>query len=279
MDSSRFFRGIIAVMNVGRNHEPGGGRHGCYDGGGGSGKGRFRSGAGESGGADHRAQAADATAVRAIRRRRCRRDRGHHGGLRHGALLGPAMSGARIFACGCCRRSTCGRMCVATRRTGPIPRRCSKRRAVADIRPVPVKTVEQQTLQALHRVRTQWQAARTARINAMRGLLREHGLPDRRRRTNGADADSRDPRGCRRRAAGSASGTPSGSCSRKSERSRRGSPRSISSSRRSLATHPIAAPAPADSRRRRADRDGAGRGRESHPRVPARTTLCELARA
>jgi len=47
----------------------------------------------------------------------------------------------------------------------------------ADIRPVPVKTVEQQTLQALHRVRTQWQAARTARINVVRGLLREQGLP------------------------------------------------------------------------------------------------------
>jgi transposase len=43
--------------------------------------------------------------------------------------------------------------------------------------PVPVKTLEQQTLQVLHRVRTQWQAARTARINAMRGILREHGLP------------------------------------------------------------------------------------------------------
>lgn len=45
------------------------------------------------------------------------------------------------------------------------------------IQPVPVKTVEQQTLQALHRVRTQWQAARTARINVMRGLLREQGWP------------------------------------------------------------------------------------------------------
>ncbi len=46
-----------------------------------------------------------------------------------------------------------------------------------EIRPVPVKTIEQQTLQALHRVRTQWQAARTARINVVRGLLREQGLP------------------------------------------------------------------------------------------------------
>lgn len=42
---------------------------------------------------------------------------------------------------------------------------------------MPVKTVDQQALQARHRVRTQWQAARTARINVMRGLLREHGLP------------------------------------------------------------------------------------------------------
>jgi transposase len=41
---------------------------------------------------------------------------------------------------------------------------------------VPVKTVEQQMLQALHRVRTQWQSARTARINVLRGLLREHGV-------------------------------------------------------------------------------------------------------
>ena len=46
-----------------------------------------------------------------------------------------------------------------------------------DIRPVPVKTVEHQTLQALHRVRTQWQATRTNRINVVRGMLREHGLP------------------------------------------------------------------------------------------------------
>ena len=45
----------------------------------------------------------------------------------------------------------------------------------AGIQPVPVKSVEQQALQALHRVRTQWQTTRTARINVMRGLLREQG--------------------------------------------------------------------------------------------------------
>jgi transposase len=44
------------------------------------------------------------------------------------------------------------------------------------LHPVPVKTVDQQTLQVLHRVRTPWQAARTARLNAMRGILREHGF-------------------------------------------------------------------------------------------------------
>lgn len=46
-----------------------------------------------------------------------------------------------------------------------------------EIAPVPVKTVEQQALLALHRVRRHWQATRTARINGMRGLLREYGLP------------------------------------------------------------------------------------------------------
>src|SRR4029453_4971017 len=45
----------------------------------------------------------------------------------------------------------------------------------AEIHPVPVKTVEQQTVQAVHRIRTQWQTARVARINTLRGLLREPG--------------------------------------------------------------------------------------------------------
>ena len=41
---------------------------------------------------------------------------------------------------------------------------------------VPVKRVEQQALVALHRVREQWMKTRTARINTLRGILREHGL-------------------------------------------------------------------------------------------------------
>jgi transposase len=49
-------------------------------------------------------------------------------------------------------------------------------RRCAGILPVPVKTADQQALQSLHRVRAQWQTARTARMNVIRGLLREHGV-------------------------------------------------------------------------------------------------------
>lgn len=49
-------------------------------------------------------------------------------------------------------------------RTGHIP-------------PVTVKTVAQQEIVALHRIRDQWMATRTARINALRGFFREHGIP------------------------------------------------------------------------------------------------------
>lgn len=45
-----------------------------------------------------------------------------------------------------------------------------------DLLPVPVKTVDQQGLQGLHRVRSAWMATRTDRINTTRGLLREFGL-------------------------------------------------------------------------------------------------------
>jgi transposase len=41
---------------------------------------------------------------------------------------------------------------------------------------VPVKSVEQQDLQALHRVRERLMKARTALINEMRGLLHEYGI-------------------------------------------------------------------------------------------------------
>ena len=45
-----------------------------------------------------------------------------------------------------------------------------------DIRPVPVKTVAQQVLTSLHRLRSGWMTERTARLNTLRGLLRELGV-------------------------------------------------------------------------------------------------------
>jgi transposase len=45
-----------------------------------------------------------------------------------------------------------------------------------DILPVPVKSVEQQGLQGLHRVRDAWRSTRVRRINTLRGLCREFGV-------------------------------------------------------------------------------------------------------
>jgi transposase len=44
------------------------------------------------------------------------------------------------------------------------------------IKPVPVKTVEQQFVQHLHRLREQYKATRVQRINLARGVLREAGI-------------------------------------------------------------------------------------------------------
>lgn len=46
----------------------------------------------------------------------------------------------------------------------------------AAVHAVPVKTVDHQALQTLHRVRQQWQTTRTARINLVRAILREQGV-------------------------------------------------------------------------------------------------------
>jgi transposase len=45
-----------------------------------------------------------------------------------------------------------------------------------EIHPVPVKSLPQQQLTALHRLRSAWLATRTSRINTVRGLLREFGV-------------------------------------------------------------------------------------------------------
>jgi len=46
----------------------------------------------------------------------------------------------------------------------------------SDISPVRVKSIEQQALQGLHRLRSAWCATRIARINTLRGLCREFGI-------------------------------------------------------------------------------------------------------
>jgi transposase len=46
----------------------------------------------------------------------------------------------------------------------------------ADLRPVPVKTIEQQQIQSLHRLRSQWLSTRHRYVNALRGSLREFGV-------------------------------------------------------------------------------------------------------
>jgi transposase len=45
-----------------------------------------------------------------------------------------------------------------------------------DILPVTIKSVEQQALQGLHRIRAGWGATQVARINQLRGLCREFGI-------------------------------------------------------------------------------------------------------
>ncbi len=45
-----------------------------------------------------------------------------------------------------------------------------------DVRPVPVKSIDQHVLAGLHRLRSAWMATRTARLNTLRGLLRELGF-------------------------------------------------------------------------------------------------------
>jgi transposase len=45
-----------------------------------------------------------------------------------------------------------------------------------DIHAVPVKTIDAQAIASLHRLRSAWLATRTARLNNLRGLLREFGI-------------------------------------------------------------------------------------------------------
>jgi len=61
----------------------------------------------------------------------------------------------------------------------------------SDIVPVRIKSVEQQALQGLHRIRSLWMSNRTARINALRGFCREFGLTVPQGARTGVEAISR----------------------------------------------------------------------------------------
>jgi transposase len=61
----------------------------------------------------------------------------------------------------------------------------------SDIVPVRVKSVEQQAMQGLHRIRSMWMSNRTARINALRGFCREFGLAVPQGARTGVEAISR----------------------------------------------------------------------------------------
>jgi transposase len=80
-----------------------------------------------------------------------------------------------------CQRKRLNRQRVAKNRignktdrrdTGAILRTGTDEKVV----PVPVKTIEQQTICALHRVRAALMKTRSARLNTVRGLLREFGV-------------------------------------------------------------------------------------------------------
>jgi transposase len=45
-----------------------------------------------------------------------------------------------------------------------------------ELKPVPIKTVEQQGVQQLHRMREQCKISRNSRVNLLRGMLREYGI-------------------------------------------------------------------------------------------------------
>jgi len=75
-----------------------------------------------------------------------------------------------------CPRRTSPATATATRPIAPTPRPCSRPPGTRRSTESPVKSVEQQALSALHRLWQGYLQTRTARINAVRGLLREVGV-------------------------------------------------------------------------------------------------------
>jgi transposase len=88
---------------------------------------------------------------------------------------GPVNSSSRATRCGYCLRTTSTGTCVGTKPTTDTKALLEAGRN-DDIHAVPVKTIEHQAIASLHRLRSTWLATRTARLNTVRGLLREFGL-------------------------------------------------------------------------------------------------------
>ena len=158
-----------------------------------------------------------------------------------------------------------------------MPKRSSRPCGRAQIPGVPVKRIEQQALVALHRVREQWMTTRTARINALRGILREHGilLPAGARAAVQAvptvleDAAAPLPAHLRHVLA-----SVQEEVRAIEARDRRARARAAGAGRRRSGRR-----APAyDPRDWAVDGDRAGRHRGAHPHVSARAPVCELAR-
>ena len=78
--------------------------------------------------------------------------------------------------CGFCIRATWRATVTATRRTRADAKAVLEAARNAAIDPVPVKTRKQQAIAALHRMRQGYLQTRTARINAVRGHMREFGI-------------------------------------------------------------------------------------------------------
>ena len=142
---------------------------------------------------------------------------------------------------------------------------------------MPVKTIEHQAIASLHRLRSTWLATRTARLNTLRGLLREFGIfiPV------GAAAC----RPTRPRAARGARHVP---VLLRPTLARAPATRStVLETNMRAVERQLAGVAPTDAgrgaaanraRRRPADGDRARRPRRRHPAVSLRPALCELSR-
>src|SRR5262249_18779690 len=99
----------------------------------------------------------------------------HFGGVWLGALLGAHCAAARASG-DVVAESVCAAVCPTAKTDRTDAEAMLEAARSGGIPPVAVKTVTQQDVLALHRMRAPWMMTRTARLNAMRGLLLEHGI-------------------------------------------------------------------------------------------------------